>query len=153
MNLRFLIGLIVLLVAFIDPMVIFEKIKGIVPEPAPVIEIEKPADIYVESTKNVADLITGDEDKVSMAVYCLEFSKRLTQESYTDIKLQYLPEILTEAGKIYFEGSLKGKYEGLSEGLVGIISDEVGMDDIFLEKEQLVELSNKFKALSWNLIN
>ncbi len=153
MNLRFLLGLVLLLVAVVDPSVILDKVSNIIPEPAPVIEIEKPADIYIESTKNVAELIKDDEDKVSMAVYCLEFSKRLTSENYTDIKLQFLPDILSEAGKLYFEGSMKGKYDGLSDGLIKIITDEVGEDDIFLEKEQLTELSNKFKALSWNLIN
>jgi hypothetical protein len=74
------------------------------------------------------------------------FSERLKGYS---VDAQQMNDIYTEAGKIFFKERLRGKYEGLSTGLVGLMSDIIGTENHTITKEEKEKLASHFDGLSW----
>lgn len=144
------IGLLIVGALDLNP----SKIIDLIPigPPALVVEIDKELQSEnIKKTKPLADLVTNKDDRISIAVFYDEFSLRVSGEKYTDIKLQTLNDIINEAGTIFFVPSIAGKYDGLGDGIVSLITEAVGDDDIHLSEENRMNLSGLFKAFAWNL--
>lgn len=147
------LGIALLAVGFFD--LTPGKIIDIIPKPPlvePVIVIDTPSQELIDLTKPVADLITSDEDKTSVAIFINELAGRLKLDKYQDIKLQSINDIMTEAGKIYYTNSIKGKYPGFGSGFTALIVGVTGDDDIYLTDTNRKDLSDVLSALSWNLL-
>lgn len=154
MNTKNILAGVVLLIAIFnitpDKVVDYVKKANIVVPSVPAVVIDKPDDAFITKTKPVADLVTNKSDREMMAVFCEEFSNR----KYTDVTMQNMNDILTEAGKVFFKGTLKGKYAGLETELVKLVNvQEIDSADNKLYPEQLKEISNNYKALAWNLVH
>lgn len=130
------------------------KLVDILPTPAPVVPvlvIDTPTDSLRDLTKPVADIIKKSEDKVKLAIFINEGANRLATEKYKDVTVQNLNDVLVAAGREYFEAPVSAEYPEFSGAFKDLIVKTVGDDDVYLASKAN-DLSEVFKALSWNLI-
>lgn len=124
-------------------------VQNEVDEVQKLLDIEKPSDTIVNQVRPVADLVTSVEDRAKLALFNYEFASRV--EKY-NTDAQKLNDVYTKAASNFFSEELKGKYSGLSDGLVGILKSVVTDDNHVLSKEEKKSLKDLFTALSWALI-
>lgn len=130
------------------------KLADVLPRPIPdvsVLIIDTPTDSLRVLTKPVADIIKKSEDKVKLAIFINEGANRLATEKYKDVTVQNFNDILVAAGKEYFEAPVSAEYPEFSGAFKGLIVKTIGDDDVYLSTKAS-DLSQVFKALSWNLI-
>lgn len=147
---RLVLGFILFIVGFFDinPSKVIDFINSKVVKPTPVIVIDKPSDSLIALTKPVADVILDKQDKKHFAVFFNEFSSR----KYENVTMQNINDILTIAVKEYFGDTVKGKYTTLADNLVKLLSVQaVQSADSKLTNTELKEISDRLKALAWNL--
>ena len=149
MRLRTIIGLAVIVVGLFWVQ-IQEGIPDIVPNntPAVVITIDEPTQEIKEKVSSIADLVTDEQDRLNLCVFNKVFAERV--KDY-DADAQQINDVYTEAAKIFFGETLKGKYEGYSSGITKLMSDIVGTENHILTQEEKDKLSNIFNGLSWHL--
>lgn len=154
---RLLLGVALLAVVFIgtDKLGTFvTKVLGAVTQEQTEkvkLDIEKPSQELLDETKPVADAVTDKEDKVKLALFNVEFSKRLPKYLDKSISVQQLLNIYKEAGVKVFADTMKFKYPAYGDGLKNMILKIIGEDEHILSKEEQESLKKKFEALSWNL--
>ncbi len=141
---RLVLGILVILAAIFLP-AIQERIPDITPKPDDN-NVIIPSEEILEKVSSIADKVTDDKDRVDMFAFNKVFSERL--RSYS-VDAQQINDIYTEAGKIFFKGRLKGKYEGLSDSLVGLMSGVIGIENHTITKEEKEKLASHFDGLSW----
>lgn len=145
-----IIGVLLILLALWNPDLSQIRVPSIITPNLPVVVIDKPTDELLNRAKVVADLIKDKEDRDRGAIYYDEFSRRV----YTDATMQNINDILTISGKEYWEGAIKGKYAGLAEALRKLTDvQETDSGDTPLSRSQLDEISKRYKALAWALVN
>ena len=119
-------------------------------DPAPVIEVEQPSEEILERVSSISKLVTDDEDRLRLAVFNKVFSDRV---GFYDANSQQVNDIYTKAGKIVFDSSLRGKYDGYSSGLTGLFKDSLGSKNGKVTTEQKIKLSKDFSGLAYSLAN
>lgn len=147
---RLILGFVLLIIGFFDlnPSKINDFINHNIVKPVPVVVVDKPSDELIALTKPVADVILDKDDKKHFAIFINEFSNR----KYKDITLQTVNNIITAAAKDFFGDSIKGKYKSLPDDLKKLLSVQaIESADNALTDLELKEISNRFKALAWNL--
>lgn len=154
MNKQTIAGVILVAVALFDisPARIanFFKTGRIV---TPVVVVVKPEQRLIEMTKPIAEMVSLKEDKDKLAVFINELGNR----KYENVTMQQVNNIMTKAGHEFFGTSFqleggKKKYPDLAPALVKLIDvQEVDSQETVLNADQLKELSNRCKALSWAL--
>ena len=117
------------------------------PPNPPTVDIEKPSSEILLKVEPVSAVVTDREDRIKLAIFNLEFSQRISSYKTT---VQKTNDVYTLAAKIFFKDSLVGKYDGLSEGTISLISDTTTNDDHALSQEEKTELSKKFSGLAWS---
>ena len=149
MRLRTIIGLAVIIIGLFWVQ-IQERIPDIVPDntPSVVITIDEPSQEIKEKGSSIADLVTDEKDRLNLCIFNKVFAERVG--SY-DADAQQINDVYTEAAKIFFGETLKGKYEGYGSGVTDLMSDVVGDENHKLTKEEKDELSNIFNGLAWHL--
>lgn len=149
MRLRTIIGLAVIIIGLFWVQ-IQERIPDIVPDntPSVVITIDEPSQEIKEKVSSIADLVTDEKDRLNLCIFNKVFAERVG--SY-DADAQQINDVYTEAAKIFFGETLKGKYEGYGSGVTDLMSDVVGDENHKLTKEEKDELSNIFNGLAWHL--
>jgi len=147
---RAMLGITLVVIGFYLPK-IQEWIPDWEPRPdVPLLAIEKPNEEIRLKTLTASEKITDSDDRVSLCIFNKVFSDRV--KGY-DLDLQELNDIYTQAGKIVFEDSLRGKYDGYGSSVVLLISDITGEDNHQLTQEEKEDISKVFNGLSWNLLN
>tara|TARA_R110000824_G_scaffold9932_9_gene44131 strand:+ start:2559 stop:3014 length:456 start_codon:yes stop_codon:yes gene_type:complete len=148
-RLRTIIGLAVIIIGLFWVQ-IQERIPDIVPDntPSVVITIDEPSQEIKEKVSSIADLVTDEKDRLNLCIFNKVFAERVG--SY-DADAQQINDVYTEAAKIFFGETLKGKYEGYGSGVTDLMSDVVGDENHKLTKEEKDELSNIFNGLAWHL--
>jgi hypothetical protein len=130
------------------------RVIDIIPKPTPVVPvlvIDQPTDSLVNLTKPVADILTKREDRVEFAIFTFEASERLASEKYANLNVQTFNDVLVFAGKEYLTAPVSSKYPEFSVAFKDLIVKTIGDDDVYLEGKAK-DLSEVFRALSWNLI-
>lgn len=148
-TLRLWLGLGLLGVAFLDVNPL-DYIPDVIPN-TPVLVIDKPSDSLINLTKPAADKIRKSEDRIEMAIFMYEASKRLDKPEYRDITGQNVDTLLVTAGKEYLDVPVSVDNPGFSGELQSLIETVIGNKDVYLE-DKAADLSDAFESLAWNLI-
>jgi hypothetical protein len=144
------LAIIIFSVLFLD----IKSLSGIlekVVKKESVVSIEPlPTEEFIALTKDVSDLVTDKEDRATLAVFNLEFAKRVVL--YADvINTQQLQDIYVASASNIYGKALASKYQSLGSKLIGLMKGVVGDEEHTLSAEESESLSNVFKALSFNL--
>lgn len=146
-TIRTILGLCIVLFGIFLPQ-IQERIPDLVPETKPSIEIVEPSQEIKEKTSSIAAKVTDPKDRIDLCVFNKTFSERVL--GY-DADVQQLNDVYTEAGKILFQESLKGKYDGYGAGVISLISEITGKENHNLTPNEKRQISEVFSGLAWNL--
>jgi hypothetical protein len=113
-----------------------------------VIDIEKPEQDALILTQPISNLVTDPTDRIKLALFNQEFSKRVF--AYT-IDNQKTNDLYVLAAEYFFQGSLRGKYPTLDKAVVSLLESSVGEENHILTEEEKLDVSKKFIALAWSL--
>jgi hypothetical protein len=119
------------------------------PEPVVILNVDKPNQEVIDSVKNLSSLVTDPLDRAKIAIFNYEFATRVKNYN-TD--LQKVNDVYTLAGKTFFKNELVGKYNGLGEGVVKLITSLVSDDNHDLSQEGKDKISEHFMGLAWSLL-
>jgi len=152
---RFILGAILILIGLLGHRApeYLQKFKSAIFKDSIQVVDEKPADTTIEKSKKLAELVTDKEDRLNLALFNLEFSKRLQSYFEKNITSQQLIDLYTESLKNNFKDSLSGKYTGLSEEIQKLFESSIGPLDHILSKPEIESLKNDLVGLAWNLSN
>tara|TARA_R110000744_G_scaffold349934_2_gene455601 strand:- start:1590 stop:2048 length:459 start_codon:yes stop_codon:yes gene_type:complete len=146
-TIRTILGLSIILLGIFLPQ-IQERIPDLVPDTKPAIEIVEPSQEIKDKTSSIAARVTDTKDRLDLCIFNKTFSKRVLGYS-SDV--QQLNDVYTEAGKILFQESLKGKYDGYGAGVVSLMSEITGKENHNLTPDEKRQISEVFSGLAWNL--
>ena len=126
-------------------------IPNIKPKPdVAILNIDKPNEPILALVQPVSDLVTDPTDRAKLAIYSQEFATRV--KTY-NVELQQINDVLAVAAKEFFQDSIHDKYEGLDDGIVGLITSAAGTDDNHkLTDDEKSKLSETFMGFAWALI-
>lgn len=120
------------------------------PKPA-VVNVDTPKEELISIVVPVSATVTDAEDRAKLAVFFLELSKTVATLPPT-ASLQNLNDILVQAATEVFNTSLHGKYDGLDEGIVRLITEATGTENHVLSSEEKLSLSKRCEALAWAFV-
>jgi len=120
------------------------------PAPLPTVVVEEPSEEIKLKVQPIADCIIETDDRVEVALYFLELSKRLP--TYKTITLQQLNDLVRHSAVETFNNRLAGKYDGFDEGLVEEIVAIAGEMEHKLKDEEKQGLSDLFEGIAWSLV-
>lgn len=147
---RLVLGLLVISVGVFWNQIL-ERIPDInLPNNVPIISIPQPSDSVLGKVSSLAELVTDDSDRDSLGIFNHIFATRL--ESYNADSQQF-NDIYVGAAKEMYGDTLKGKYDGFAEGIVGLMQDTLGTDNHSVTKDEKQELSENFDGLAYSLVN
>lgn len=147
-TIRTLLGLLLILIGLFLPQ-IQERIPDFTPNtPSPSIDIEEPTQEIKDKTLKISEKVTDDKDRLDLCVFNKVFSERLLDY---DADAQQVNDIYTESGRILFNDSLRGKYDGYGAGVVSLISEITGNENHELTQQEKQQISEVFSGLAWNL--
>ena len=146
-NARLFLGLVIVAIGLFwgD---IKEVVPNVIPDSRPLVQITKPPDKNIEKASSTAKLITDNNDKLKLCIFNNVFATRLLGYECT---AQNLNDIYVLAAKKVFGDSLRGKYDGFSEGVSKLLVDTMGTDNHKLAEEEKKEIALDFTALSYLL--
>jgi hypothetical protein len=145
---RTCLGLLIVLIGLFLPQ-IQERIPDLIPKPsAPVVDIKEPTQEIKEKTLKIAEKVTDDKDRLDLCIFNKEFSERILTYN-TDV--QQVNDVYTEAAKILYKDSLKGKYDGYGSGVISLILEITGSENHELTQSERQQISDVFSGLAWNL--
>ena len=149
MQIRTIIGVIVIVIGLFWVQ-IQEGIPDIVPDVRPAVEIniDEPTPEIKEKVLSIASLVTDTKDRLNLCIFNKIFSERVRDYP---ADAQQLNDVYTEAAKIFFGETLRGKYTGYSEGIQKLMSDIVGQENHELTQEEKNKLAQVFNGLAWAL--
>ena len=143
-NTRLILGIIVIVIGLFLP-VIQERIPDFTPKPDDD-KIVKPDEKILEKVSSIAEKVTDSKDRTDLFAFNKVFSDRVTEYS---ADAQQINDIYTEAGKIFFEDRLRGKYDGLSDDMVALMVSILGSENHVVSEEEKDKLADHFYGLSW----
>ena len=120
------------------------------PAPLPMVEVDEPSEEVKKVVSPIADVITDTNDRVEVALYFLELSKRI--ENYKQVSLQQLNDLVVHSASTVFDGRLHGKYDVFDEQLVVSIQDIAGNIEHKLEDGEKTSLHDLFEGIAWSLV-
>lgn len=149
-KLKTILAVIIFCVLFLDTKNLGGIIERIVKKESVVSVEPPPTEASIALTKPVSDLVTDKEDRATLAVFNLEFAKRVVL--YADlINTQQLQDIYVASASSVYGKALSSKYQSLGSKLVDLMKGVVGDEEHTLSTDESESLSNVFRALSFNL--
>lgn len=146
-NLKLLIAGLILVIAFQDDII------SLIPDslfPSKiVVEINKPADEFVEFSKSFIDEITDRNIMSEVAVLNDEYANKLVV--YKAPSATQILTIYTKVGKEVFADKHINKFPKYGDGIKSMLESVSGNKERSMSSDDLVRLSNLFRGLSWNL--
>lgn len=149
MNIRTIVGILVLLTGLFWPQIEKTLIKLVVSKPD-IIKVDKPSEEVVNKISSTADVVTDSKDRMYLAVFNYVFSDRVSRYEASS---QQINDVYVKAAKNRFGASMKGKYSGLSDGIEGMFKSILGDENHSVSKEEKEALKTHFSALAWKLNN
>jgi len=114
-----------------------------------ILDISTPTEEIRDRVAIFSELITNKEDREKIAVFNYEFSQRIVGYETTS---QQVNDVYALAGKIIFDKTLVGKYEGLSENIVKLMEEILTDENHSLSQEEKEMLSQYFSGVAWALL-
>lgn len=147
-NLKLLIAVILLAFAFKDN--IKDYLPDFIKPTSIVVEVSKPADEFINFSKDFLEGITSKQELSELAVLNDEYASKLV--SYTSPSTGQVNQLYQEVIKEVFSNKYVGKYPTLKGGILLMFKDVQGAKERSMSPDDLTRLSNLFRGLSWNLV-
>jgi hypothetical protein len=119
------------------------------PEPVVILNVDKPSQEVIDSVKDLSSVVTDPSDRAKIAIFNYEFATKV--KGY-ETNLQQVNDVYTLAGKTFFKEELVGKYKGLGDAIIKLISKLVSDDNHDLTQAEKDKISEHFMGLSWSLL-
>lgn len=119
------------------------------PEPIAILNIEKPSQDVVDRVQKFSSLITDPTDRAKIAIFNYEFATKVV--GY-EANLQQVNDVYTLAGKTFFKNSIVGKYSGLGDKLVELLTEVAGDKNHILNEKEKSDIHDNFMGVAWVLI-
>lgn len=116
--------------------------------------IQKPSDEVLNEVKDIKSIVSGPDevfDRELIAIFNNEMGKRI--ENYENVNTLTFENYYYDAGKMYFEGRISKKYNGLGDKLYKVILSTLGENESIINKEDFKKLSEKMRGIAWVLLN
>ena len=113
--------------------------------------LSQPSDEISSIVKEIDDIITDRNDKLSMAIFNKVCADRIAK--WPELNQQEFNNVYVNAAKKFFGDSMKGKYEPLDRFLVGVIMDVTGDDIHNLTPQERAAISARLSGMAWHLVN
>jgi len=114
-----------------------------------ILDIKTPTEEIRDRVAIFSELITNKEDREKIAVFNYEFSQRIVGYETTS---QQVNDVYSLAGKIVFDKTLVGKYEGLAENIVKLMEEILTDENHSVNQEEKEMLSQYFAGIAWTLL-
>jgi len=124
-------------------------IPVIVKQEVKILDIKTPTEEIRDRVAIFSELITNKEDREKIAVFNYEFSQRIVGYETTS---QQVNDVYSLAGKIVFDKTLVGKYEGLAENIVKLMEEILTDENHSVNQEEKEMLSQYFAGIAWTLL-
>lgn len=147
-NLKLLIAALLLAFAFKNE--IKEYLPDFIKPARVIVEVSKPADEFINFSKDFISEITSNQELSELAVLNDEYASRVI--SYTSPSTSQIDAIYSKVMKEVFESRYLGKYPVYKSGVLLIFKDVQGQKERSMSSDDLTRLSNLFRGLSWNLV-
>jgi hypothetical protein len=119
------------------------------PEPIAILNIEKPSQDVIDRVQKFSSLIKDPTDRSKIAIFNYEFATKVV--GY-EANLQQVNDVYTLAGKTFFKNSIVGKYSGLSDMLVKLLTEVAGDKNHILNEKEKSDIHDNFMGIAWVLI-
>jgi hypothetical protein len=119
------------------------------PEPVVILNVDKPSQEVIDSVKGLSSVVTDPSDRAKIAIFNYEFATKV--KGY-ETNLQQVNDVYTLAGKTFFKEELVGKYKGLGDAIIKLISKLVSDNNHDLTQTEKDQISEHFMGLSWSLL-
>lgn len=147
---RVVIGLALVFLGLFWPQ-IQERIPDLLPKPKPAyVVVEPESDEIKQKVSSVASLVTDNDSRLLLAVFNQTFAERVIEY---EADAQQINDLYVEAARNVFGESMRGKYDGYSEGLTSLMKNVLGNENHQVTKEEKAQLSAIFSGLAWALTN
>lgn len=113
-----------------------------------ILNIEKPTQEVIEIVKPIADLISDPTDRAKLAIFNQDFANRIIGYETDNQKTN---DVYVLAASIFFKDDLRDKYRDLDSSLVKLLESSIGSDNHVLNKDEKLDIHNKFMGLAWAL--
>lgn len=151
---KLVIGLALLVVGFFYEDLPFRKSIVVNNEYNTYLSLEKPSDEVLNEIKDIKNIVSGPDqvfDRELIAIFNNEMGKRISK--YENVNTLSFENYYYDAGKMYFEGRIAKKYNGLGDKLYKIILSTLGENESVISKEEFGKLSEKMRGIAWVLLN
>jgi len=151
---KLILGLAVLLIGFFYQDLPINKKPVINNEYVKYLALEKPSQEVLNELGDIKSIVSGPDevfDRELIAVFNNEMGKRI--QNYENVNTLAFENYYYDAGKMYFEGRISKKYNGLGDKLYKVILSTLGENESIITKDELKKLSEKFKGIAWVLLN
>lgn len=151
---KLVIGLALLVVGFFYEDLPFKKSVVVNNEYNTYLALEKPSDEVLNEIKDIKNIVSGPDqvfDRELIAIFNNEMGKRISK--YENVNTLSFENYYYDAGKMYFEGRISKKYNGLGDKLYKIILSTLGENESVISKEEFGKLSEKMRGIAWVLLN
>lgn len=151
---KLILGLAVLLIGFFYQDLPINKKPVINNEYVKYLALEKPSQEVLNELEDIKSIVSGPDevfDRELIAVFNNEMGKRI--QNYENVNTLAFENYYYDAGKMYFEGRISKKYNGLGDKLYKVILSTLGENESIITKDELKKLSEKFKGIAWVLLN
>lgn len=135
-----LAGLLLVVFAFFAP--------AIKPDNLITIDIPNPPSDISDEIKTISNIVTDNQDKMSLCIFNKVFADRLIKYETTQ---QQLNDVYVIAAKNMFNTSIKDKYDNLDTILLNAIRQVTGDDNHTLSDEEKKKIQSNFYSISWYL--
>lgn len=147
---RVAIGLALVFLGLFWPQ-IQERIPDLLPKPKPAyVVVEPESDEIKQKASSVASLVTDNDSRLLLAVFNQTFAERVIEY---EADAQQINDLYVEAARNVFGDSMRGKFEGYSEGLTALLKDILGTENHTVTEEEKAQLNQVFSGLAWALLN
>lgn len=119
-----------------------------------ILSLTKPTDEVYNEIKDFKKIVSGPDeivDRELIAIFNNEMGKRL--DNYDNVNTLAFENYYYDAAKMYYEGKISKKYNGLGDKFYKVILSTLGENESVIKKEDFKKLSEKMKGISWVLLN
>lgn len=151
---KLILGLALLILGFFYQDLPLKNKPVVNNEYAKYLALQKPSDEVLNEVKDIKSIVSGPDevfDRELIAIFNNEMGKRI--ENYENVNTLTFENYYYDAGKMYFEGRIAKKYNGLGDKLYKVILSTLGENESVVTKEDFKKLSEKMRGIAWVLLN
>lgn len=130
---------------------IYDFTKPIIEAKIVSVEIVKPEQTFLDFSKDLSGKITNNDDAIKLAVYYDEYASEILK--YKNPSINDLLLITTDSTKQLKFDEITKKYPFLKDYIIKVFSLYSTVNDRKLSSEDLIDISNYFKGIAWNILN